>query len=122
MLAEKTALLNSTDEDDIPRLTSDQPTSPMDERRDPISIVTPGDANIADPLSAIPTGSGREGMSEKARGKLRAVDPNQEGDTMGNAEGMVDVEDEELMRVAAGGVGPGGYVPTQEWVSSWQRG
>jgi hypothetical protein len=119
MLAEKTALLNSTDEDDIPRLTSDQPISPMDERRDPISIVTPGDGHTTDPLSVIGTG-GREGMSEKARGKLRAVDPTQEGE--GDGEGMVDVEDEELMRVAAAGVGPGGYVPTQEWVSSWQRG
>lgn len=126
MLAEKAALLNSNstpEEEDIPRLTSDQPTSPLDERRDPsLSIVTPGDGNTADPLaSATPpsASAGREGMSEKARGKLRAVESSQDG---AEGEGMVDVEDEELMKVASAGVGPGGYVPTQEWVSSWQKG
>ena len=122
MLAEKAALLNSnstTEEEDIPRLTSDQPTSPLDERRDPsLSIVTPGDGNTADPLAST-TPTGREGLSEKARGKLRAVESNQD---RAEGEGMVDVEDEELMKVASAGVGPGGYVPTQEWVSSWQKG
>jgi hypothetical protein len=128
MLAEKAALLsahtngNDNDEDEIPRLTSDQASSPVDERRDPaLSIVTPGDSNVIDPLSAaVPvTGTGvREGMSEKARGKLRAVEP--EGD--GGDGGMVDVDDEELMAVANAGIGPAGYIPTQEWVSSWQKG
>jgi len=119
MIAEKAALLSTHthDEDDIPRLTSDQ-ASPIDERRDPaLSIITSGENNI-DPLS-----SNLAGMSEKARGKMRAVDSSiSDSNVNGEEEGMVDVADEELLRVASAGVGPGGYVPTQEWVSSWQKG
>ena len=140
MIAEKAALLgreteNGTDTE-IPRLGSDNPTSPMDERNNPsLTIMTPGDGHTADPLaSATPTSasasangnSNANGMSEKARGKMRAVDPaihvsghgqGEEGDGE-----MVDVPDEELMKVALAGVGPNSYIPTQEWVSSWQKG
>ncbi|KAE8537640.1 hypothetical protein D1P53_005696 [Cryptococcus gattii VGV] len=67
-------------------------------------------------------------ISEKARGKMRAtesttslttINTNQEGGGGGEEE---DDEEEELMKIAAAGVGPNGYVPTQEWVSSWQKG
>jgi hypothetical protein len=124
MLAEKAALLgqdiNATGDDieDRPRLTSDQPLSPSEERNPSVSIVTPGENQVSDPLgSPYPI---RDGMSEKARGKMRAVDPvNSNPDQEGE---MVDVPDEELMKVAAAGVGPAGYIPTQEWVSSWQKG
>jgi len=54
-------------------------------------------------------------MSEKARGKMRAIDTSTE-------EEVIDIGDEELLGIAAAGVGPSGYVPTQEWVSSWQKG
>jgi len=120
MIAEKAALLSTHDqEEDIPRLTSDQP-SPMDEIRDPgLSIITPGENNV-DPLSLSNSTSTSTKMSEKARGKMRAVDPSTlDGE---DGMGMVDVGDEELLGIAAAGVGPSGYVPTQEWVSSWQKG
>jgi len=113
MIAEKAALLSTHEEDEIPRLTSDQP-SPIDEIRDPgLSIITPGENNV-DPLSNSTSNSTK--MSEKARGKMRAVDPT----TLETEE--IDVGDEELLGIAAAGVGPSGYVPTQEWVSSWQKG
>ncbi|EIW70902.1 hypothetical protein TREMEDRAFT_43442 [Tremella mesenterica DSM 1558] len=53
------------------------------------------------------------GMSEKARGKMRAVESDK---------GEEELADEELLKVAMAGVGPNGYVPTQEWVASWQKG
>ncbi|TYJ53769.1 hypothetical protein B9479_005609 [Cryptococcus floricola] len=74
-------------------------------------------------------------MSEKARGKMRATESTSslttingtaaagEGNTAGEGgEGVVDEADEELLKVALAGVGPNGYVPTQEWVTSWQKG
>ncbi|KAJ7219056.1 high-temperature-induced dauer-formation protein-domain-containing protein [Mycena pura] len=48
--------------------------------------------------------------SEKARGKMKAR-RSQSLDTNGG-----------LDRVAAAGVGRNGFVPTQEWVTSWQQG
>jgi hypothetical protein len=130
MLAEKAALLgrDAGDRDDIedrPRLTSDQPLSPTEERNQnpSLSIVTPGDNQTTDPLASATAYPIRDGMSEKARGKMRAVDPaNSNPSLEGEGGEMVDVPDEELMKVAAAGVGPGGYIPTQEWVSSWQKG
>lgn len=121
MIAEKAALLGRDDDSAAderpPRLTSDNPTSPSittEDRTSALSITSPGEGNNTDPLA-----SSLNGMSEKARGKMRAVDtaasPTDEGD-------MVDVPDEELMAVAAAGVGPNNYIPTQEWVSSWQKG
>jgi len=50
------------------------------------------------------------GLSEKARGKMR--------------ERSVSFEalDPDLERIAAQGVGRNGFIPTQEWVTSWQQG
>jgi hypothetical protein len=50
--------------------------------------------------------------SEKAKGKMR--ERADSSSTLG-----VSVE---LEKLAAAGIGPSGYVPTQEWVSSWQKG
>lgn len=123
MIAEKAALLGRDDDaaatdDRSPRLTSDNPISPSvstDERASALSITSPGEGNTVDPLA-----SSVNGMSEKARGKMRAVDPAAPAN--GDDGEMVDIPDEELMQVAAAGVGPNNYVPTQEWVSSWQKG
>ncbi|KAI0637201.1 high-temperature-induced dauer-formation protein-domain-containing protein [Trametes polyzona] len=50
-------------------------------------------------------------VSEKARGKMRAAGRSLSGDMTGSLE-----------RLAASGVGRNGFVPTQEWVASWQQG
>ncbi|EIW60587.1 uncharacterized protein TRAVEDRAFT_119582 [Trametes versicolor FP-101664 SS1] len=55
-------------------------------------------------------GSGRPAVSEKARGKMRAGRTSS-GDMTGSLE-----------RLAASGVGRNGFIPTQEWVASWQQG
>ncbi|KAL1742803.1 high-temperature-induced dauer-formation protein-domain-containing protein [Schizophyllum fasciatum] len=47
--------------------------------------------------------------SEKARGKMKERSPEDE-------------MDESLERIAAAGVGRNGFVPTQDWVASWQTG
>jgi len=50
-------------------------------------------------------------ISEKARGKMR--------ETVNSPPVEIDPE---LQRIAAAGVGRNGFVPTQEWVTSWQQG
>ncbi|KAL7421522.1 hypothetical protein Q5752_003291 [Cryptotrichosporon argae] len=113
MLAEKAALLGRDDDDDerpmSPRASAvPTPGSPgADVSTQPLT--TPGD-DAVDPIAS--PASPTAGLSEKARGKMRAVEPAPEADET----------DDELMRLAAAGVGPNGYVPTQEWVSSWQKG
>ncbi|KAI9064204.1 hypothetical protein FKP32DRAFT_1757516 [Trametes sanguinea] len=58
-----------------------------------------------------PTGSeSAQPVSEKARGKMRAG-RSLSGDMTGSLE-----------RLAASGVGRNGFVPTQDWVASWQQG
>ncbi|WVF71750.1 hypothetical protein IAT40_006558 [Kwoniella sp. CBS 6097] len=115
-------------------------------------LTSPGNLNSADPLahqspasnidlsdlpppppppaSATPQPQSQP-MSEKARGKMRATDSmtdlssptgNGQNNVDGEGQQVPEVPDEELMRVAQAGVGPNGYVPTQEWVSSWQKG
>lgn len=71
-------------------------------------------ANETPASPASPAADGRPPMSEKARGKMRAVEPAESA--------PVGDDDDELMQLAQAGVGPSGYVPTQEWVSSWQKG
>ncbi|KAG8821176.1 hypothetical protein FRC19_008197 [Serendipita sp. 401] len=55
------------------------------------------------------SGDHGQALSEKARGKLRERDDS------------LDMSDPAL-RAAAVAVGKNGFIPTQEWVSSWQRG
>lgn len=141
MIAEKAALLGRGTEEE-------EPTSPMEERRplspisknnhrdaQPTPIIPSGDLNLSlDPLSSAvtttttttPTAEVAESeyqpqpMSEKARGKLRATESVTSLTSPTND--TPEIPDAELMKVAADGVGPNGYVPTQEWVSSWQKG
>ncbi|KZS98946.1 hypothetical protein SISNIDRAFT_499612 [Sistotremastrum niveocremeum HHB9708] len=74
---------------------------------------TPGSPPVqilASPAAENPVLSGPvNGMSEKARGKMRQR--SMSGDITGSLE-----------RLAAAGVGRNGFVPTQEWVTSWQQG
>jgi len=131
MLAEKAALLGREVEDD-------DRVSIMEERRirsppetpTPMTqpLTSPGDLNSAtDPLSITSPASEApepeyrpQPISEKARGKMRATESVTSLPSM-TSDGP-EIPDEELMRVAAAGVGPMGYIPTQEWVSSWQKG
>ncbi|OCH95639.1 hypothetical protein OBBRIDRAFT_745433 [Obba rivulosa] len=57
-----------------------------------------------------PDAARRGGPSEKARGKMRAG-RSLSGDMTGSLE-----------RIATAGLGRNGFVPTQEWVTSWQQG
>ncbi|KAI5124045.1 hypothetical protein M0805_003874 [Coniferiporia weirii] len=52
-----------------------------------------------------------QSRSEKARGKMRERQRSDSLDTTGSLE-----------RIAAAGVGRNGFVPTQDWVTSWQQG
>lgn len=102
MLAEKATLLgreigDEEDEEDTPPRTSKDGKAATDVPTTPTS----------------PVAEGRPPMSEKARGKMRA--------TESSTSLPVEDDDEELMKVAQAGIGPNGYVPTQEWVSSWQK-
>lgn len=59
-------------------------------------------------------------MSEKARGKLReGVDVP--GDNALGLEEDDGVLDDELQKLLLSGLGGAGFVPTQEWVTSWQK-
>ena len=60
--------------------------------------------------ASLPTSDSPRLPSEKARGKMRAGRPAAEEMTGS------------LERLAASGVGRNGFVPTQEWVTSWQQG
>lgn len=105
-------------EGEVPSLSTTYPPA--------IATPTPTTATATADYSTNPPPPSRS-MSEKARGKMRAtesttslttINTNQDG---GGGE-EEDGEEEELMKIAAAGVGPNGYVPTQEWVSSWQKG
>lgn len=120
MLAEKAALLGRTEEDeedDSRRTLTEEPIS---------TIAPPILTDTSDPLGGSPTSDGPESpavtplpMSEKARGKMRAQSVSSVTTTQIVEDGTTD---EEIVKLAEGGVGPNGYVPTQEWVSSWQKG
>ncbi|KAK6910396.1 hypothetical protein I203_104428 [Kwoniella mangroviensis CBS 8507] len=147
MLAEKAALLGRDPEGDHDnengerylsspssqrRALSPPPTIPEETRSLTQPLTTPGPDLVSDPLAQTtppptsglpsPPPSGQNGLSEKQRGKLRAVDNDQSTTDGSNGHAQPEIPDEELMRVAQAGVGPNGYVPTQEWVSSWQKG
>ncbi|KAH9946300.1 high-temperature-induced dauer-formation protein-domain-containing protein [Epithele typhae] len=78
-------------------------------------LMSPGEAPIAfnptPPPAARSSSDGPPGISEKARGKMRAAGRSLSGDMTGSLE-----------RLAAAGVGRNGFVPTQEWVASWHQG
>ncbi|KAJ7684956.1 high-temperature-induced dauer-formation protein-domain-containing protein [Mycena polygramma] len=81
-----------------------EPSPRQSQGQDPeISMVLP-----SSPTSESMLGS--TSASEKARGKMKAR-RSQSPDRRGS-----------LDRVAAAGVGRNGFVPTQEWVTSWQQG
>lgn len=136
MLAEKAALLGREvdgDEDNTVQPSRSPLAGDGEHIAQPLS--TPGDVNATDPLGQprlmpldvqSPTteitepdfsATTRPPISEKARGKMRATSISSipaSADSLEN--------DEELVKVAEAGVGPNGYVPTQEWVTSWQKG
>ncbi|KAJ6547333.1 high-temperature-induced dauer-formation protein-domain-containing protein [Mycena capillaripes] len=87
----------ANDSTEIPELSPRQSQDPE------ISMILP-----TSPTSETMLGS--TSASEKARGKMRAR-RSQSLDRNGS-----------LDRVAAAGVGRNGFVPTQEWVTSWQQG
>lgn len=130
MLAEKAALLGREIDGEDTRPSTPGPTQvipalTLGEGDDPLHP----NSNVQVPLQSPPvtsTAEGMTGMSEKARGKMRATESTTSlplnGDSPAAIAGEADVPDEELMKVAAAGVGPNKYVPTQEWVSSWQKG
>ncbi|WVQ77248.1 hypothetical protein IAR50_006931 [Cryptococcus sp. DSM 104548] len=97
----------------------------------------PGSEAISDslqgPYANYPPPPTSQAMSEKARGKMRATESTSSlaiinassaagSAPVGEGGEVVDEADEELLKVALAGVGPNGYVPTQEWVTSWQKG
>ncbi|KAJ7285605.1 high-temperature-induced dauer-formation protein-domain-containing protein [Mycena rebaudengoi] len=105
---EKAKLLRNESET-APEAIEDQETSPRrSQEQDPeISMVLPtSPTSETNPMS----GQASSSASEKVRGKMRAR-RSQSLDTNGS-----------LDQVAAAGVGRNGFVPTQEWVTSWQQG
>ena len=136
MLAEKAALLGREvdgDEDNTVQPARSPLAGDGEHTAQPLS--TPGDVNATDPLGqprlmpldiqspttevsepAFAT-STRPPVSEKARGKMRATSISSMSTPADSLE-----NEEELVKVAEAGVGPNGYVPTQEWVTSWQKG
>lgn len=121
MLAEKTALLSGQDVDDV---AQEGPQTPTNEHgHSTLALTSPGDATTTNPLDTATTSppafSPTKPMSEKARGKMRATESTT---SIPMINGESEEPDEELLKVAQAGVGPNGYVPTQEWISSWQKG
>lgn len=139
MIAEKAALLGLEPEEEDVHLPGDQgqgqghASTPGEGDVPSLSATpapTPATTTTTTPdYSSNPPPPSRS-MSEKARGKMRATESTtslatintnvQEGGV--KEEDVDEEEEEELIKVAAAGVGPNGYVPTQEWVSSWQKG
>ena len=62
------------------------------------------------PMSAS-TSEAAQARSEKARGKMRERQRSDSIEMSGSLE-----------RIAAAGVGRNGFVPTQDWMTSWQQG
>ncbi|OXH60401.1 hypothetical protein J003_00018 [Cryptococcus neoformans] len=140
MIAEKAALLGLEPEEDDVHLPGDQGqgqghASTPGEGDVPSLSATPAPTPATPTTTTTPDYSSNppppsRSMSEKARGKMRATESTtslatintnvQEGGV--KEEDVDEEEEEELIKIAAAGVGPNGYVPTQEWVSSWQKG
>ncbi|KAJ6455814.1 high-temperature-induced dauer-formation protein-domain-containing protein [Mycena sanguinolenta] len=100
---EKAKLLRHESETALGQNDSNEASPRQSQAQDPeISMVIP-----SSPTSENMSGS--TSGSEKVRGKMRAR--SESLDRNGS-----------LDRVAAAGVGRNGFVPTQEWVTSWQQG
>lgn len=123
MLAEKAALLGQEAELDGAEENNSHSTQPTDfvsKRGSSVEPLTAPNESTSDPLTTaseptVPTEPSPY-KSEKARGKMRASD---QGVSQTSAEKL---PEEDVMRLAQAGVGPNGYIPTQEWVASWQKG
>ena len=103
---EKARLLES--EASSRRESSEHNPDPRSPPRDSLQRGSSLDDEIPRSLVSPAVGSSPEGVrSEKARGKLR--------------EGSVEIT-RSLERIALAGIGRNRFVPTQEWVSSWQQG
>lgn len=92
------------------RLPIDQPR-PSPTRGN--SVVRHGD-DRSDPDQQLPSSTSAEtaqSLSEKVRGKMPERQRSESIDMSSSLE-----------RVAAAGIGRNGFVPTQDWVSSWQQG
>ncbi|KAJ7752084.1 high-temperature-induced dauer-formation protein-domain-containing protein [Mycena metata] len=101
---EKAKLLRDESENALSQTDSTEASPRQSQGQDPeISMVIP-----TSPTSENMPGS--TSASEKARGKMKAR-RSHSLDRSGS-----------LDRVAAAGVGRNGFVPTQEWVTSWQQG
>ncbi|KAH0584230.1 hypothetical protein H2248_009784 [Termitomyces sp. 'cryptogamus'] len=95
------ALTGTDSAEDIPR---ERHSSDTQERDGDSEVLT---QSFMSPGSETP---GRGSLSEKARGKMR-----ERRSSSLDADSSID-------RVLAAGVGRNGFVPTQEWVTSWQQG
>lgn len=108
--AEKARLLESEQLGETDLETLEEGTREPDVRE---GAHSPEDEPAAHPLnsptSEMPPPAG-SAVSEKARGKMRA------------RRSMSVEMTGSLERIAAQGVGKNGFVPTQEWVTSWQQG
>lgn len=107
--AEKARLLESeaSSRRESSELNTDPPLSSRDSPQRGVSL----DDEAPRPLVSPTTGSTPEDvLSEKARGKMRA-----------RASMSVDMT-RSLERIALAGIGRNRFVPTQEWVTSWQQG
>lgn len=109
---EKAALLGKEDEQSLDSLNQSLLSPRNANMTSP--LYTPGEAE-EDPLATAESNASRQTAtpkSEKAKGKMR--ERSESGSTL--------ALDGELQKLAMAGIGPNGYVPTQEWVSSWQKG
>jgi hypothetical protein len=98
------------------RTSTESPFSPNSQSKEgsfTLPLFTPGEAE-EDPLASAASNANRANakpLSDKAKGKRRMSSGTMAG------EGT-----EELHQLAMQGIGPNGYVPTAEWVASWQKG
>lgn len=116
-----TSRLTSLDEGSVEKIpvarTSSEAATRLSREEDtdgqPIPVPPTPTAGTERSFSSLRLSSPPPALSEKARGKLK------EGSQLSAGELELDPE---LERLAAAGVGRNGFVPTQEWVSSWQQG
>ncbi|KAL5529427.1 hypothetical protein ACEPAG_5412 [Sanghuangporus baumii] len=92
------------------RMPRDRPLSRFDSIAPSPESDADRNASEQPPLSAS-TSDAPQSKSEKARGKMRQRQRSESVDMSGSLE-----------RIAAAGVGRNGFVPTQDWVTSWHQG